>query len=136
MAIDFIVDIGGVTINLGATGSDVLLNGNGCLTRLDMSRYRQARLIVLRGANTRTNLELAVRGRTDALDLTPTNFFAIGESSTDVSVVCAEANEAHIGDWTDLSDTYKTDVGLGLMQITDPTTTGNSGFLRVTLELR
>lgn len=130
---DFLVDVGATSVSINT--SDRLLNSNGILTKADLTRFTQVRIIVIRGGvGTFTTLDVGVRYHT-SLSLTYGDYVALGASSTDVEVTPIATNTAYESSWVDITSAARADVALAVYQ-KNANTTQNGSFLRITVEFR
>ena len=130
--VPFLTDVGATTVSCSST--DKLLNDNGVLTSIDMTRFTQARITVVRGGTARTGLIIGVRYNA-TLSLTYGDYSAMGASATDVEVSCPSANTAYASSWIDITSAARDDVAIACYQ-RNVSVTGNAGFVRILLELR
>ncbi len=95
-----------LTLFGGATG------GRGVLQLLDLSRFKQARLVAWMSVAGASGSKLVVRYNTGTTPVGLGSYSAIGVGGSEVEVAI-DATDVTYGAWTDIADAAKTNVFVG-----------------------
>ncbi len=118
-----------------SSGVAQLINSHGAPMRVNLSEYTRARVTVMRGTTTRTNLKLAIKYKTGAPTGTYGDYSPLGTASTEVEIACPTGNTFYQSAWIDLaSGAIADDISLAMCW-TDGNSGSNVALVRVMLEL-